>query len=318
MKRQLAVAVGLWAAAFLASCGNDNTPPACTPGESAQCFCADGTGAQVCQSDGTYGECECGANNGTPNNGTPNNGTPNNGTPNNGTPNNGTPNNGTSNNGTTPGNNGTTTTNNQTTPANNGTTNNGTTGPQFCVQTCNVAGDCAVFGDAANWECNAGVCEQKPCVDDPWCVRHMSNWAPGCNSSAQCDFGFICAQIDGTNYCAFEPIAGFFECDQLQLDEMQAIRVDNGMPATICGAPTAKCEASSGFCYRECMTDADCRPAGQQNGLVCNPTTNQCECTENAHCTISGDVCYDGECGCSSQAVCDRITAMSMVPFVCR
>ena len=42
------------------SVANDRTSPLCTPGRTKPCPCANGvTGAQSCQSDGTYSACVC-------------------------------------------------------------------------------------------------------------------------------------------------------------------------------------------------------------------------------------------------------------------
>lgn len=288
--------VALWA---LSGCGND--APQCTPGQSAQCFCATGTGAQSCLADGTFAECVCGMN--TANNTTPNNMTPANMTPNNVT----TPTNVTPNNMTTP-------SNNMTTPPKNNVTS--PQGTRYCKQSCNIRSDCAVFGDPAFWECNDSSCDITACTTDEACVRQMGNWSPGCSSSGQCGIGFGCVTIEGMNYCAFVPIPDFFECGQLNLDEMIATSVDSGAPTTVCGAPDALCEQSSGNCYRPCATDPDCRPEGENNGLVCMPN-GQCGCSENSHCTISGDICVDGECACSNQGVCDVISSMAGIEFVC-
>lgn len=292
------IAVFAFAALTLSACGNDT--PQCTPGESAQCFCASGTGAQTCQSDGTFGACSCGSGNNTSNV----------------TPNNTTPANGTSNNVTTPTNNMTTSPTNNMTSTNNVTTPTNSGGTRYCKQACNVGPDCAAFGDPSIWECNNSACDVKACTTDDRCVKQMSNWSPGCNTSAQCGIGFACVTVDGANYCAFEPIPAFFECGQLQLDDMLATSVDTGMPTTICAAPDALCEQSTGNCFRPCTADADCRPEGTTVGLICMPN-GQCGCTENAHCTVSGDLCIDGECACSNQSVCDIITGMSGVEFNC-
>ena len=59
---------GLWLACALAACSSEETSPSgarCTPGQSAQCACANGqTGAQICQSDGTFAGCVCGGSGG--------------------------------------------------------------------------------------------------------------------------------------------------------------------------------------------------------------------------------------------------------------
>jgi hypothetical protein len=60
------VALLLAATVGLQACGNEQTgqtdrASSCTEGRSVSCTCADGrTGAQVCQPDGTFGECRCG------------------------------------------------------------------------------------------------------------------------------------------------------------------------------------------------------------------------------------------------------------------
>lgn len=59
---------GLWLACALGACSSDETSPSgtkCTPGQSAQCACTNGqTGAQICQSDGTFASCVCGGSGG--------------------------------------------------------------------------------------------------------------------------------------------------------------------------------------------------------------------------------------------------------------
>src|SRR4249920_2836531 len=59
-----------WASAFAvllggalpAACGNDSSGKSCVKGQQDKCFGAGQCpGFQVCQADGTYGECVCGA-----------------------------------------------------------------------------------------------------------------------------------------------------------------------------------------------------------------------------------------------------------------
>jgi hypothetical protein len=53
--------MGLPLACLLYGCGSSSSSsPGCVPGESIACACVDGTGAQVCNDEGTaYGECRC-------------------------------------------------------------------------------------------------------------------------------------------------------------------------------------------------------------------------------------------------------------------
>jgi hypothetical protein len=56
------VTAGLVALVCAAACGNSSPEAGCTQGESTACGCTNGArGAQVCESDGTFGACDCAA-----------------------------------------------------------------------------------------------------------------------------------------------------------------------------------------------------------------------------------------------------------------
>ena len=78
-----------------------------------------------------------------------------------------------------------------------------------------------------------------------------------------------------------------------------------------CG--TAKCDPVRGYCQFGCVVDADCAAQhlakcidiGIAIGVPLFNGVNGCSCDRDSQCTQAGtDVCIDGECGCSGDAVC--------------
>ncbi len=109
-------------------------------------------------------------------------------------------------------------------------------------------------------------------------MRVLSEWDGTCNSQSDCADDHLCIHHDNNNeYCA--PDASEVDCHDMWHHEEQRQLVGSTDQATVCVDTNARCDTIS--CVSECETDDDCLFPG-------------------------GDVCYDGECGCSGDATCQQ------------
>jgi hypothetical protein len=138
-------------------------------------------------------------------------------------------------------------------------------GAGFCGLTCEAPEDCAMGGNAADWECNEGFCEYVGVIPDP----------PACDdTTCPAAIGGACADVNGINICTFPCTDGGTECDALMLTCTGADDAGN----SICAAPPC-----GGVAEGE-----PCESAAGQSG-VC--TDGVCACSDDAECTVMGYAC---------------------------
>ncbi len=186
-------------------------------------------------------------------------------------------------------------------------------GNGLCIQSCTMDSDCR-----ANYACKAN----SAYPDRTYC-------APACTDDSQCASGTVCNPALGTCDVPFNPSDLGQTCNRRScnggtcLDEQST-----GFPASYCsylgcdptapdasdGCPgTGVCFALGGtdLCLAACTTDSDCRdgygcrhrdPADTTSPMAC-----MAQCTMNAQCTTTGDICNPGVGACTQPFVASNL-----------
>ena len=219
--------------------------------------------------------------------------------------------------------------------------------PKSCAEACNTTQDCRIGNQDYGFTCNPAThrCE-KPgvvCQSSLECLPSASFWFLDCDSDADC-FYFdddACVSVAGVGKCArLAPGASSDAsgCEPPTVDAVTLPRFGAGGSVVVCADGRLRCE--HGACVGNCRSHADCSPA--RNGSVCdfstgacrcvndqdcgglgvshcNVTTGRCECDGNGDCEeLDGrDVCAEGQCACSSAAVCNAEPIFSGTDPVC-
>jgi hypothetical protein len=214
-----------------------------------------------------------------------------------------------------------------------GTDTGADTGPdaaaaRMCVERCEDDDDCRV-GDAAN---SGFVCRSNRCVStqlhcttsDAECIPGASNWTVACPAGTCPGPILICIDIGGgVGRCAIPE--GSAAC-AAQKAVFPMPRFGDGGMVNVCGDNTKRCDTATKTCRAGCNVDNDCPPGsgcnttthlcgcrndtqctGRPGVSACNEDTGLCECTQHSDCdAVEGDVCVNGQCGCSGISACSK------------
>ena len=198
------------------------------------------------------------------------------------------------------------------------------TAPPSCQEGCETSDQCN-----ANHECVDGRCRSIDdfdiCRNPDYCVAALSGWTTPCRTDVDCgdDETVVCVRVGQEGRCA--SVFSASGCVDPDLVEIVRLRfADEPVHASVCGQGRALCRDS--LCVLRCEVDEDCvdnqRPlcdvdSGRcvcsedsctRNASICGPA-GRCLCVGDGDC-VDGpvDVCYSGQCGCSSAAICPEAT----------
>jgi hypothetical protein len=219
--------------------------------------------------------------------------------------------------------------------------------PKGCAEACETTQDCRIGTQDYGFTCNPATqrCE-KPgviCQSSLECLPSASFWFLDCDSDADC-FYFdddACVSVAGVGKCARLAPGSSSEasgCQPPTADAVTLPRVGSAGSALVCADGRQRCER--GACLAACRSHADCSAA--RNGSVCDLSTGACRCVRDQDCgglgvsrcnVTSGrcecggdtdceeladrDVCVEGQCACSSAAVCNGDPLFSGTKLVC-
>jgi hypothetical protein len=199
---------------------------------------------------------------------------------------------------------------------------------RMCVERCEDDDDCRV-GDAAN---SGFVCRSNRCVStqlhcttsDAECIPGASNWTVACPAGTCPGPILTCIDIGGgVGRCAIPE--GSAAC-AAQKAVFPMPRFGDGGMVNVCGDNTKRCDTATKTCRAGCNVDNDCPPGsgcnttthlcgcrndtqctGRPGVSACNEDTGLCECTQHSDCdAVEGDVCVNGQCGCSGISACSK------------
>ena len=219
--------------------------------------------------------------------------------------------------------------------------------PKSCVEACKTTQDCRIGNQDFGFTCNPVTqrCD-KPglvCQTALECLPGASFWFLDCDSDADC-FYFdddACVSVSGVGKCARlapGPSAESSGCEPPNADPVTLPRFAGGGSVLVCADARQRCE--HGACVGACRAHEDCTSA--RNGSVCdfstgacrcvgdqdcgglgvshcNVTTGRCECAGDRDCEelADRDVCVEGQCACSSAAVCNADPLFAGTKLVC-
>ncbi len=220
-------------------------------------------------------------------------------------------------------------------------------GPKICAEACKTTQDCRIGSTDYGFVCSSSShrCEKPgaPCQSSLECVPSASFWFLDCDSDADC-FYFdddACVSVAGAGKCARLAPGDDIEtsgCEAPSADALLLPRFGGAGSLLVCGDASRRCE--QGACVAACRSHQDCTPA--RNGSVCDLQTGACRCVKDqdcgglgvSHCNLTSgrcecagssdceelagrDVCSEGQCACSSAAVCHSEALFSGTQLVC-